>query len=218
MHEQQLSEVFQTLLEQTELGSTIDWDRVGSDYPDLVVELRELVGAAQLAHVLGRGSTASHLEAVQLVAVADRTLRDFADYENLVEIGRGGMGVVYQAHQRSLNRDVALKMMVRGVFASADDLRRFRTEAESAAKLTHPHIVSVFEVGEQAGLPYFSMQLVEGETLAQRISRSPLSPRGSPAADPCLPGDCVCPSEWDSAPGHEALEYPARSGGAPLCE
>lgn len=79
-------------------------------------------------------------------------------------------------------------MMVRGVFASPDDLRRFRTEAESAAKLNHPHIVSVFEVGDQAGLPYFSMQLIEGETLAQRISRSPLSPARCPAADSAVAG------------------------------
>ncbi len=176
--EEHLSEVFQTLLQKTDSGGSIDWDQVGAEYPDLVQELRELVGAAQLAQVLGGGSTAYLPQRGNEELLAhDRTLHDFADYENLVEIGRGGMGVVYRAHQRSLNRDVALKMMVRGVFASPDDLRRFRTEAESAAKLTHPHIVSVLEVGEQGGLPYFSMQLVEGETLAQRISRSPLSPR-----------------------------------------
>ncbi len=176
--EQLLSEVFQTLLAQTERGQSIDWDKVGSDYPELVQDLRELIGAAQLAHVLGTGSTALLLNPEGEAKPAfDRMLREFADYEDLVEIGRGGMGIVYRAHQRSLNRDVALKMMVRGVFASPDDLRRFQTEAESAAKLTHPHIVPVFEVGEQSGLPYFSMQLVEGETLAQRISRRPLAPR-----------------------------------------
>lgn len=173
-----LSEVFQTLLVQSDQGRPIDWKQVSSDYPDLVQELRELIGAAQLAHVLGGESTAAFAEVARVASpVSDRNLQDFTDYENLVEIGRGGMGIVYRAHQRSLNRDVALKMMVRGVFASPDDLRRFQTEAESAAKLTHPHIVPVFEVGEQAGLPYFSMQLVEGETLAQRISRSPLPPR-----------------------------------------
>lgn len=173
-----LSEVFQTLLVQSDQGRPIDWKRVSSDYPDLVQELRELIGAAQLAHVLGGESTAAFAEVARVASPgSDRKLQDFTDYENLVEIGRGGMGIVYRAHQRSLNRDVALKMMVRGVFASPDDLRRFQTEAESAAKLTHPHIVPVFEVGEQSGLPYFSMQLVEGETLAQRISRSPLPPR-----------------------------------------
>ena len=178
LHEQQLSEAFQTLLEQVEQGRTIQWAEVRSQHPKLVDELRELVGAAQLAQVLG-GTPASLLLDSGAHPAPDslRSPHDFADYEQLVEIGRGGMGIVYRAHQRSLNRDVALKMMVRGVFATPDDLRRFRTEAESAAKLTHPHIVSVYQVGEQAGLPYFSMQLVEGETLAERISRHPLAPR-----------------------------------------
>ncbi len=177
--EQQLCEALQTLLEQVEQGRTVNWVEVNSQHPDLVGELRELMGAAQLAQALGRTPTGLADGFPVMTTVA--TPAGFADYEHLTEIGRGGMGVVYQAHQRSLNRDVALKMMVRGVFATPDDLRRFRTEAESAAKLTHPHIVSVYEVGEQAGLPYFSMQLVLGETLAERINRSPLAPRDASA-------------------------------------
>ena len=177
--EQQLCDALQTLLEQVEQGRTVHWEEVRSQHPELVDELRELVGAAQLAQALGRPPSGSSTEFP--VKSASSAPAGFADYEHLTEIGRGGMGVVYQAHQRSLNRDVALKMMVRGVFASPDDLRRFRTEAESAAKLTHPHIVSVYEVGEQAGLPYFSMQLIDGETLAERISRNPLAPREAAA-------------------------------------
>ncbi len=179
LHDEQLCEALQTLLEQVEQGGTVNWTEVNSQHPELVGELRELMGAAQLAQALGRTPTglADGFPAATTVTAPV----GFADYEHLTEIGRGGMGVVYKAHQRSLNRDVALKMMVRGVFATPDDLRRFRTEAESAAKLTHPHIVSVFEVGEQAGLPYFSMQLVLGETLAERISRSPLAPREAAA-------------------------------------
>ena len=179
LREQQLCDALQTLLEQVEQGQTVQWAEVSSQHPDLVDELRELVGAAQLAQALGRPLSGSSTEFP--VKSASSAPAGFADYEHLTEIGRGGMGVVYQAHQRSLNRDVALKMMVRGVFASPDDLRRFRTEAESAAKLTHPHIVSVYEVGEQAGLPYFSMQLIDGETLAERISRNPLPPREAAA-------------------------------------
>ena len=181
LREQQLSEALQALLEQVEHGTTIHWVEVTAQHPELVEELRELVGAAQLAHALGGTPTTPQSNPGVLASPAPRSPHDLPDYEQLTEIGRGGMGIVYRAHQKSLNRDVALKMMVRGVFASPDDLRRFRTEAESAAKLTHPHIVSVYEVGDQNGLPYFSMQLVEGETLAARINRNILAPREAAA-------------------------------------
>lgn len=178
--EERLAETFQKLLEQVEQGRTLNWVEITASYPDLAAELQDLVGAAQLAQALG--GTGSSLDPLVVAeSGAATTSNSFGDYEELIEIGRGGMGVVYKARQKSLNRDVALKMMVRGSFATPDDLRRFRVEAESAAKLTHPHIVPVYEVGDRGGLPYFSMQLVEGETLAQRISRSPLSPREAAA-------------------------------------
>ncbi|HKI33191.1 MAG TPA: serine/threonine-protein kinase [Gemmataceae bacterium] len=155
-------------------------------HPNLADELRSFFADHDAAARLAPPQAAAPSEAPTLAPGAPAaappvgtTVRYFGDYELLEEIARGGMGVVFKARQVSLNRVVALKMILSGEFASPTDVQRFRTEAESAANLDHPNIVPIYEVGEHQGQQYFSMKRIDGGSLAGQVTRLTGDPRAA---------------------------------------
>jgi serine/threonine protein kinase len=182
--DQRLAQLLADMSEQRRRGQTPDINAVAAQHPDLAAELRELWGAVLLADELTRSEHPSPARSVSkstskplLALRAGEEGKIFGDYELIEEIGRGGMGMVYKAHQRSLNRTVALKMILRGELATPEARTRFRTEAQAAAHLEHPNIVPVYEAGEHDGQAYFSMRFVEGHTLAALLAHGPMRPR-----------------------------------------
>jgi serine/threonine protein kinase/WD40 repeat protein len=127
---------------------------------------------------LGAGATVAQSLSEQLGSaqrsLGEPRLPNLAGYEIIEELGRGGMGIVYKARQTSVNRIVALKMIISGEYASPQDLVRFQTEAEAVAGLQHSHVVQLHEFGNHEGLPYFTLEYIEGGSLAKKAAGGPL--------------------------------------------
>ena len=103
--------------------------------------------------------------------------RQLAGYELGTEVGRGGMGVVYRAHDPRLDRPVALKLILAGAYSGKTARESFLAEARVTARLRHPNIVQIYEVGKENSIPFMALELVEGGTLERQVAGGPLAPR-----------------------------------------
>jgi serine/threonine protein kinase len=117
------------------------------------------------------------LSVAQAQTPQEKRIERFGDYELLDEVASGAMGIVYRARQVSLNRIVALKMILSHKLNDPELIGRFYTEAKAAARLQHPHIVVIHDLGEIDGQPFYTMDFVEGQSLAQMVQNYPLPPR-----------------------------------------
>jgi serine/threonine-protein kinase len=191
--EQRLNEAVAAYLEAVDAGQPLDPAAWLARFPDLAADLLRFFADQQQVNGLlaslrpppsADGDAGSVMScpgssgSTEEPAVDGATLPYFGDYQLLAEIARGGMGVVYRARQVSLNRVVALKRILAGRLAAAEEVRRFRCEAEVAANLDHPNVVPIYEVGEYDGQHFFTMKLIEGGNLAQHAHRF----RGDPRA------------------------------------
>ena len=184
-----LVQLVDELADRLQAGESVDWEDVGRRHPGRAEQVRRMLPAiaamAEFGGVTGPSRARSD-EPRPGAAEADGVL---GDYRILREIGRGGMGIVYEAEQISLRRRVALKVLPFAAVADPKQLQRFQIEAQAAAQLHHTNIVPVYAVGCERGVHYYAMQFIEGETLAGVIAElrridGPKPEAPSPRRDP----------------------------------
>jgi WD40 repeat protein/tRNA A-37 threonylcarbamoyl transferase component Bud32 len=158
-------------------GKSLTPEELCATEPELLPELRRCIEQQERFQALA--GTGPSSEAAQ--TLAEGGLPQIEGYEILERIGHGGMGVVYKARHAKLGRVVALKVVLAGGHASAADLARFQAEAKAVAQLQHPNVVQLFDSGLHNGLPFLTLELVSGGSLAERLGGTPMQPRDAAA-------------------------------------
>ena len=187
VHQRAIADVLSSLTERLQGGESIELSDVVERFPNYKDELTELWPLVMLTEMAGENaSPVDETAAAKENELTEKQLpTTFGDFELVEEIGRGGMGVVYRARQQSLGREVALKLILLDHLASETDRARFYAEARAAAKLEHPHIVPVYDLGDVQGRPYISMKLIEGSTLSSQLQNGHMD--GKSAAKLLIP-------------------------------
>ena len=205
----ELAAAISELTERLHRGDSVELADAIAYYPKLRDELKELwpmVMLTELAGSVAEPETTSQSSRQEL-SKQHLPMR-FGDFQLSEEIGRGGMGVVYRAHQVSLGREVALKLILLDHLASETDRARFYAEARAAARLENPNIVPVYDLGQVEGRPYICMKLIEGTTLAAPVGRGADDrQRGGATVGPAESSRSIRTQPIGFASRYQALEY-----------
>ncbi|MCE9532728.1 MAG: protein kinase [Planctomycetes bacterium] len=174
--------IYNEIVLREELGERPTLEEYASRYPELREDLQLHFDVHRVLQEQMLGETA-HLNDTEIssdsIPLPSETGPTLADYDIIAELGRGGMGVVYKARHRKLDRFVALKMIDHERTPSPRALARFRAEAETIARMQHPNIVQIFEIGQDKGFPFLALELAEKGTLAQRLQELPYTPQAA---------------------------------------
>lgn len=180
--DEKLALLLTDLADRAQRGEQVDIVKVCEEYPEHAAELKYLWGTVLVTEAVGiNQAKSSSFFGSDSGTWPPQLPYSIGDYELLEQVGQGGMGIVFRARQVNLGREVAIKMIQQDRLNSPEDHQRFLAEAEATARLEHTGIVQVYEVGEFDGTPFFSMQFIRGETLAQRLRSGPMGQRQAAA-------------------------------------
>lgn len=176
--EQELANLVTQLADRMQSGEQLILEQECDRFPEFAADLRDLWGMLVVTRAAGEETGSIARRANDSVDTPVLKLPfQLGDYLLQTEIGRGGMGVVYHAIRGSDGKAVAIKMLLKGDYATAADQQRFISEAKAAAKLNHPHIIPIYEIGEHEGRSFFCMKLIEGQPLSSRLANGPMPAR-----------------------------------------
>lgn len=176
-HEAKLAMIFANLMDRVQKGEAVDLGATCAEHPDFQEELRQLWGTVMVTQSVGKDQSGKSIAEENVIAPPLELPSRFGEYTLCEEIGRGGMGVVYRARHEGTGKEYALKMILHGDQASETTLRRFHAEAKAGRGMDHPNIIKILDVGQQDGRAFFCMELIQGETLSERLDRGPMPPR-----------------------------------------
>ena len=174
--EQEFAEIVTDYADRSVRGERLELEQACIDHPKFEKDLRDLWGTIVITKVAADEQRREPLPSTSELMMPRVELPfPFADYVLEEEIGRGGMGIVYRATRNSDGEQVAIKMILKGDFATEAEKKRFDAEAEAAARMDHPNIVPIYEVGDFEGRAFFCMKLIQGPSLSERLMRGPMN-------------------------------------------